>query len=109
MPESKPIPTGDGDILKCRAVPVESRKHPAEKPLELVSYILQKHDGLILDPFCGSGTTCVAAKMLGRRYIGIDISEEYCEIARKRLEAVETGVPVSEQKSGQMALFGKEI
>jgi DNA modification methylase len=43
--------------------------------------------------------------MLGRKYIGIDISPEYCEIARQRLEAVDTGVPVKEQKVGQMALF----
>ena len=53
----------------------------------------------------GSGTTCVAAKMLSRRYIGIDISEEYCQIARQRLEAVDTGVPVKEQRQGQMPLF----
>ena len=59
---------------------------------------------IILD-LCGSGTTCVAAKMLGRRYIGIDISEKYCEIARQRLEAVDTGVPVKEQRKGQGALF----
>ena len=66
-----------------------------------------KDSDLILDPFCGSGTTCVAAKLLGRRYIGIDISEEYCQIARQRLEAVDTGVPVKEQKQGQLALFNK--
>jgi len=46
--------------------------------------------------------------MLGRRYIGIDISEKYCEIARQRLEAVDTGVPVKEQRAGQMALFSKD-
>ncbi len=64
-----------------------------------------KPNNIILDPFCGSGTTCVAAKMLGRKYIGIDISEEYCRIARQRLEAVDTGVPVREQNWGQQALF----
>ena len=66
-----------------------------------------KPTDIILDPFCGSGTTCVAAKMLGRNYIGIDISEEYCKIARERLEAVDTGVPVKEARAGQMALFGE--
>lgn len=84
------------------------RQHPTQKPLQLMKWILQdfsKEDDLILDPFCGSGTTCVAAKMLGRRYIGIDISPEYCEIARQRLEAVDTGVPVKEARAGQIPLF----
>jgi DNA modification methylase len=42
----------------------------------------------VLDPFCGSGTTCLAAKMLGRNYIGIDISPEYIAYAQTRLDAV---------------------
>ncbi len=62
-------------------------------------------ENTVLDPFCGLGTTCVAAKMLNRRYIGIDISEKYCEIARQRLEAVDTGVPVKEQIKGQLPMF----
>ena len=88
-----------------------TRTHPTEKPLELMLWLLREFsraNQLILDPFCGSGTTCVAAKMLGRNYIGIDISEEYCKIARQRIKAVDTGVPVKEQRQGQMALFGKE-
>jgi len=87
------------------------RVHPTQKPLPLMVWCLENYSqpaDLILDPFCGSGTTCVAAKMLGRNYIGIDISEKYCEIARQRLEAVETGVPVKEQKQGQLALPYKE-
>jgi modification methylase len=60
---------------------------------------------LIFDPFCGSGTTCVAAKRLGRRYIGVDISPEYCDIARKRLEAEEKGITVKELEKGQKSLF----
>jgi DNA modification methylase len=46
----------------------------------------------VLDPFNGSGTTCVAAKSTGRVYIGVDLSEEYCTIAETRLESVEPWV-----------------
>ena len=81
--------------------------HPAQKPIRLMLDLLRVGGDIILDPFCGTGTTCVAAKLLGRRYIGIDISEKYCEIARMRLKAVETGVPVKELKAGQLPLFEK--
>lgn len=83
-------------------------QHPTQKPIELMKRAILIHsnaENLILDPFCGSGTTCVAAKKLGRRYIGIDISEEYCQIARERLKSVDTGVPVKEARIGQQPLF----
>ena len=82
--------------------------HPTEKPLPLMVWCVENYSNpndIIFDPFCGSGTTCVAAKMLGRQYIGIDISPEYCKIAGERLKAVETGVPVKEARQGQGALF----
>ena len=63
--------------------------HPTQKPTELIKYLLQtysKESDTILDPFMGSGTTLVAAKQLGRNATGIEISEKYCEIARRRLE-----------------------
>jgi len=62
--------------------------HPAQKPVELIGKILQEYSNetdLILDPFLGSGTTAVACKRLNRRFIGIEISEKYCQIARDRL------------------------
>ncbi|KKN89660.1 hypothetical protein LCGC14_0235060 [marine sediment metagenome] len=70
----------------------KSHGHPSEKPLVAVSVLvdaLSDSGDIILDPFCGSGTTCVAAKKLGRRYIGIDIEQKYCDIARDRLLGLE--------------------
>ena len=61
------------------------RAHPTQKPLRLMRWCLEKTEGLALDPYMGSGTTLRAAKDLGRRAIGIEIEERYCEIAAKRL------------------------
>jgi site-specific DNA-methyltransferase (adenine-specific) len=63
------------------------RKHPTQKPLALMRWCLQQFPDAqtVLDPFMGSGTTLRAAKDLGRRAIGIEIEERYCEIAATRL------------------------
>lgn len=66
-------------------------KHPTQKPEYLLEQIIlasTQQGDLILDPFVGSGTTCVVAKRLGRRYIGIDEERNFLDIAIKRLEAV---------------------
>jgi site-specific DNA-methyltransferase (adenine-specific) len=42
-------------------------------------------EDIVLDPFCGSGTTCLAAKKAGRHYVGYDISAQYCQLAQERL------------------------
>ena len=68
--------------------PRDKRVHPTQKPLGLMAWVLENYTNpadIILDPFCGSGTTCVAAKRLGRRYIGIDIEPKYADIARERI------------------------
>ena len=66
-----------------------NKEHPCAKPLVVWSKLLKrcsvKDTDIILDPFAGSGTTLRAAKDLGRKYIGIEISEHYCSIAAKRL------------------------
>ncbi len=62
--------------------------HPTVKPLKLMSYLItlgSRKGDVILDPFCGTASSCIAAKLLGRRYVGIEISQEYCEIANARL------------------------
>jgi len=63
--------------------------HPTEKPLKLIKWCIKQANNIsqtILDPFMGSGTTLVAAKELGRKAIGIEIEEKYCEIAVRRLQ-----------------------
>lgn len=65
------------------------RGHSAVFPIDLPKWFINlftQENDVILDPFIGSGTTAVAAKSLGRFYIGIDIKKEFCDIARKRLE-----------------------
>lgn len=61
--------------------------HPTVKPLDVIGdFVARSNDNdIILDPFLGSGTTAVAAQRLGRKYIGIEIEEKYCEIAKKRV------------------------
>lgn len=64
--------------------------HPTVKPIKLMAYLValgSRADDLVLDPFVGSGTTCVAAKILGRRYVGIELNPEYCRVAEARLAA----------------------
>lgn len=75
-------------------------QHPATFPDKLANDLIlcfSEPNDIVLDPMCGSGTTCVQAKLSNRQFIGIEISEEYCEIARKRLQA--------EAQANQVSLF----
>lgn len=66
----------------------KQNKHESQKPIEYMeklTRLVSLKDDIILDPFLGSGTTAVAAKQLGRKYIGIEISEAYCKIGVQRL------------------------
>jgi site-specific DNA-methyltransferase (adenine-specific) len=66
---------------------VNASAHPTQKPVEVMRWSIERgaKDFTILDPFMGSGTTLRAAKDLGRKAIGIEIEERYCEIAAKRM------------------------
>jgi len=66
--------------------------HPTQKPLSVTREIIKRHcrvGGIILDPFAGVGTTCVAAKELNRNFIGIEIDPKFCEAAKQRLSQVQ--------------------
>jgi site-specific DNA-methyltransferase (adenine-specific) len=62
--------------------------HPTQKPLEIIERMLKAScppDGVVLDPFMGSGTTALAARRLGRRFVGFELNPDYCEVIRQRL------------------------
>lgn len=71
----------------AREVENQQHFHPTQKPVALMKWCLERHQEaqVVLDPFMGSGTTLRAAKDLGRKAIGIEIEERYCEIAADRL------------------------
>jgi len=77
------------DTIWKEETPKKYGTHPCPKPIEFWKMLLGrgsvKETDIILDPFMGEGTTLVACKQLGRKGIGIEISEKYCEIAKERL------------------------
>ncbi|WP_225888746.1 DNA-methyltransferase [Myxococcus xanthus] len=79
-----------GAVLAGHApVPPQQRSHPTEKPVSLLSLLMARscpEGGLVLDPFAGTGATLVAAQLLGRRAVGVELEERYCEAAARRLE-----------------------
>lgn len=75
-----------------RFSPERDNPHPAPFPITLptriIASMLNGNDGIVLDPYCGSGTTLVAAKLLNKYFIGIDISEEYIQQTKQRLQNI---------------------
>jgi len=77
---------GIGNVLRSRRA--DANWHPTEKPTDLIERMIGAvtvREGTVCDPFMGSGTTLRAAKDLGRKAIGIEIEEKYCEIAARRM------------------------
>ncbi len=83
------------DIYTCRCEKPEweepkGNTHPTVKPIDLFCYLItlgSRENDIVLDPFCGSGSSCIAAKILNRTYIGIELNKKYCEIAETRINA----------------------
>ena len=81
----------------------ENTAHPTQKPEKLLAKIILASSSagdLVLDPFSGSGTTCVAAKKLDRRYMGIEIEKQYCVWAEQRLEMAESAPEIQGYADG---------
>ena len=75
-----------------RGETLRHNNHPTVKPIALMEYLINmvtKEGQTVLDPFTGSGTTLIAAKKLGRKYIGIELEPDYVKIAEARLNAVQ--------------------
>ena len=70
----------------------ENTDHPTQKPEKLIAKLILAScpiDGIVFDPFLGSGTTSVVAKKLNRKYVGVEMNEEYCAWTEKRLETAD--------------------
>lgn len=90
----------DEAVLKIVPPLIKESGHFCEKPINLMIYFLNKiPSSIIIDPFLGSGTTAIASENLGKKWIGIEIEEKYCEIAAKRIE----------KENAQLKLFDNTI
>jgi len=77
------------DIIETSVPNSKNIDHPAIFSLQVVTellYLLSKEGNVVLDPFCGSGQVCLAAKSLNRNYLGIDLNKTYCNMAENRLK-----------------------
>lgn len=82
MPKEPP-----GDVIEWQYS--GNKRHPTEKPLSALIPLIEAYSNkgdVVLDPFCGSGTTCAAAKLLGRRYLGIELNEQFQTLAQERID-----------------------
>lgn len=99
MPEFERLATDEPDVWRHKWTPGDrSTGHSAEKPVALMARairLLTRSGDLVCDPFAGSGTTGVAAALLGRRYVGIERERHFCDVAVARLGAAPHPDPVT--------------
>ena len=87
--QSKHISSDGVNRTKGAGISKMKNNHPTVKPLKLMSYLItlgSREGDVILDPFMGSGTTPLASKQLNRKYIGIELDEDYFKICKARVE-----------------------
>ena len=109
--EAKVIVDGKGNpITDSFQHSTKPRKniHPTVKPIKILAFLMvmgSRHGDIVCDPFCGSGSTCVTAKLLGRKFIGIEREEEYQRIAEARSEHASLDVPVLNQAVAEIKKY----
>jgi len=84
-------------VTRIHAQDPERERHPTQKPLKIIERIIKASSpkqGIVLDPFMGTGTTAVACIKLNRNYIGFEINTEYCKIIEKRIRKIKRNPPL---------------
>ena len=100
---------GRGSVLEFPPVSSARRIHPTEKPVPLLRSLISAFPAQdILDPFLGSGSTAVAAVLEGRKVVGVEIDERWCEVAAKRIEALPIGLGERFPRT-RRAVSGKQV
>lgn len=80
------VGTREGTVIRTNRIPAARVDHPTPKPVSLMERLIQKcPPGVVADPFAGSGATLLAARAQGRRAIGVELEERYCELIASRL------------------------
>lgn len=102
--DAERIPTGDGDVLQFRGVLQKDRLHPAEKPLEVITKLIDKHASatIVADFYTGSGPVPEAATRMGKRYLAFEIDPDTCIVARERVRNTQPPLFVPEPEQAKM-------
>ena len=107
--KKKIFPAGAKRAVWTSTIERNDREHETQKPLPLMLELIRDFTSpgdLVVDPFCGSGTTGVACVRLGRRFLGIEVNPKHADFARERLSAESTGSTLEASRSGQLSLLG---
>lgn len=108
MPQRQDVGVLPGTFMSP-PVHASMRAHLTEKPVAVMEQAVAicPPDGLVLDPFAGSGSTGVACLRAGRRFVGIEVDEHYFALACERLRAEERGLSLADHRSGQGSIFDR--
>lgn len=90
------------NVLVCDKIPLKDRMHVTQKPIEITNFLislLTRPDDMVVDPFCGAGSTLVSAELAGRRWAGCDLDKDCVEVARQRMDHAE------DEEQGELRLW----